>query len=370
MPLRILYENTLARNPAGTGVFVRGLLNGLRLLPDVEIVTADAGIRSTADLNVGQRSFTGRLRNALGHFRYYLDALPRQARSVDCDVILCPTSLGPLRGRVPSVVTLYDLAPMVVPETLDWISRKYVRTMFAIGVAKARCICTISQAVGREILKHYQKLTPERVFVAYPGPNPDLLQADPQPAREIEGAFVLMVGTLEPRKNHITALRALADHVRRQPTSELRLVLAGSLGWRYGPILQAIDELGLTPRVIRLGAIDVSVLKWLYLQAQALLFPSLYEGFGIPVLEAFSLGCPVIAARIPPVTELAGSGAALLLDPTDIQAWAAAIDAVAAGGLDGSLRSAGLARSSRFTWEACAREVLAAAREAASARSR
>jgi glycosyltransferase involved in cell wall biosynthesis len=264
------------------------------------------------------------------------------------------------------VVTLYDMAPIVVPETLDRMSRSYVRMMFAVGVATARCVCTISHAVSREILTHYPSLTAERVFVAYPGPNPELLQAEPRPPSDVDGGFLLMVGTLEPRKNHITVLRALVDHVRRRPSSPLRLILAGPLGWRYTPILLAIDELGLTSRVIRLGAIDVGILKWLYLHAQALVFPSLYEGFGIPVLEAFSLECPVVAARIPSVIELAGGDAALLLDPTDVQAWASAMDEIADGRVDGSRRAAGLARSREFTWEGCARGVLAAVHGAVS----
>jgi glycosyltransferase involved in cell wall biosynthesis len=235
--------------------------------------------------------------------------------------------------------------------------------MFARGVRRAASVCTISQAVATELVARY-RLAPDRVHVAYPGPDSELLHAVPQPAITAGRRFVLMVGTLEPRKNHLTVLHALADHVRRRPDSPLTLVLAGSPGWHYRPVLEAIDALELTGRVERLGAVDAPRLKWLYQEAQALLFPSLYEGFGLPVLEAFALKCPVLAADIPAVRELAGPAAALLLPPTDLQAWAAALDRVADRGRDEARLTAAAERAGRFTWEACARGALAAARQA------
>jgi glycosyltransferase involved in cell wall biosynthesis len=366
--LRILYENALAHNPAGTGVFVRGLLAGLRKLPEVEIITSEREAHASGDLDVARKSLARRARNAVAHAQYYAQALPRAARESDCDVILCPTTLGPLRGSKPSVVTVHDLSPIIVPETLDGMSRLYLRAMLAVGVASARCIATVSHAVEREVATHYRRMPPERIFVTYGGPNPAILDSLPIAPPGIEAPYLLMVGTVEPRKNHLTVLRALAEHVRSHPESAMRLVLAGSLGWRYAPLLRAIDELGMGSRVRRLGAVPPGTLKWLYGHAHSLLFPSLYEGFGIPVLEAFNLQCPVVAARIPPVVELAGTDAALLLEPTDVGAWRAAIDAIAADRLDPGLRAAGMARAKAFSWENCARAMLAAARAAAASR--
>jgi len=166
------------------------------------------------------------------------------------------------------------------------------------------------------------------------------------------------VGTLEPRKNHLTVIRALAGHVARRPASTLRLVLAGSAGWLYEPVLQAITRLGLGSRVSRLGNVDPGVLKWLYQHAAALLFPSLYEGFGLPVLEAFALGCPVVAARIGSVAEIADSDSALLLEPTDVAAWGAALDKIDAGALPKTMVDAGRRRAENFTWAGCADSVV------------
>jgi glycosyltransferase involved in cell wall biosynthesis len=142
--------------------------------------------------------------------------------------------------------------------------------------------------------------------------------------------------------------------------------MAGSAGWRYQPIISAIDELGLRSRVSLLGKIELGVLKWLYQHAQALLFPSLYEGFGLPVLEAFCLMCPVIASAIPSVVEVTGDKAAILLGPTDVNAWAAAIDSVEARDLPATMVAAGEERASLFTWPNCGesvRALLAAALE-------
>lgn len=360
--LRLLYENSLSSNPAGTGVFVRGLLAGLRRLDGVDVVCAVPEGRAVVALDVGRKSLGRRARNGFDHLRYYLYGLPRRARAAGCQAILCPTALGPMRGSTPTVITLFDLSPVAFPETLDWLSRHYLRTMIAMGVRHAAAVCTISEVVARELLGHYRNLRPERLHVAYPAADPALLEAQSRPAFEKGPPFVLMVGTLEPRKNHITVLRALAEHRRRHPSSPLELVLAGSAGWRYRPALQTIEDLGLTPWVRRLGIVEPATLKWLYQHAAALLFPSLYEGFGLPVLEAFHLRCPVVGADIPSVRELAGPATALLLSPTDVSAWANALDTVASR--DASRLALAWERAQHFTWEACARSAVVAVEQA------
>ena len=353
--MRILYDDSLAHNPAGTGTFVRGLRTGLQARTDIELVTSRSSLDGASHLDIAGKRLGGRLGRAGAHLRHYLVELPGQARAQRCDAIFCPTSLGPLRGRIPSFITLFDLSPLTHSATMDRVSGQYIRAMLGAGLKRSAGVCTISHAVADEIGARYPRLR-ERVAVDYPGPNPDLL--------DVVAPFLLMVGTLEPRKNHLTAVRALADHLQRRPASPLRLVLAGSTGWLYQPFLDAVGELGLESRVVRLGRVEPGALKWLYQHAAALLFPSLYEGFGLPVLEAFTLGCPVVAARIGSVVEIADAESAILLEPTDVPAWAATLDRIEAGGLPPGMVEAGRRRAQRFTWAGCADAVVGLVRSA------
>jgi glycosyltransferase involved in cell wall biosynthesis len=355
--MRVLYDDSLALNPAGTGAFVRGLRQGLQRRPEVEIVTARSRLNGSADLDVSDRGVWQRIGRAGRHVRHYLQELPADAQRQRCDAIFCPTSLGPLRGRVPSFITLFDLTPLRWSSTMDAMSRRYLRIMLNAGIKRSAGVCTISESVADEIRQHFPDLR-GAVAVAYPGPNPELVDAVAVPVSIPPAPFVLMVGTLEPRKNHLTMLRALAEHRNRHPVSELRLVLAGAAGWLYEPVLAAIGELGLESRVSRLGRIEPGELRWLYENAAALAFPSIYEGFGLPVLEAFVLGCPVIAARIPSVLEIAGSDGAMLLEPGDVPAWAAALDGAAAGQFARSMVERARHRAERFTWAGCAESVV------------
>src|SRR5438105_7648926 len=355
--MRILYDDSLARNPAGTGTFVRGLRGGLQARTDIELVTVRASLNGASDLDVPRKRLGGRLGRAGAHLRHYLVDLPGQARAQGCDAIFCPTSLGPLRGRIPSFITLFDLTPWRWSTTMDAMSRRYFRFMLDAGLKRSAGVCTISESVAGEIRERFPRRR-GAVVVAHPGPNPELVDAAPVPAPIPDAPFLLMVGTLEPRKNHLTVLRALADHLRRHPDSELRVVLAGAAGWLYEPVLAAITELGLDSRVSRLGRVEPGTLKWLYQRAAALAFPSIYEGFGLPVLEAFTFGCPVLAARIPSVLEIAGPDSAMLLDPGDVPAWAAAVDVVEGGRLPSPMVEAARIRAQGFTWAGCAESVV------------
>jgi len=355
-PIKILYDSTLADNPAGTGVFVRALLASLRRISGLEVVTSTMKGHSLKDIDVRGRTAGSRVRNAVDHFSYFIRELPREARGRRSDAVFCPTSLGPLRGSIPTAITVYDLAPLLFPNSLDPVSGIYLRAMLRISVGRAHGVCALSSSTARDVEKQFGNRASNRIFVVHCAANPELLSARPQ-AAPIDQPFLLMVGTLEPRKNHVTAIRALADHLRRNPTSELLLVMAGSPGWRYKPLLKTIDELGLGSKVIRLGKVDVGVLKWLYQHARGLLFPSLYEGFGIPVLEALHLGCPVVASNIEPVIEIVGSEIGTLLPPTQVEAWGEAIDSIAARRTNRSALERGARKAAEFTWDRSAQAV-------------
>jgi glycosyltransferase involved in cell wall biosynthesis len=359
--LRVLYDATLAGNPAGTGTYTRGLLEALRQRSDLKLSISSLAASSVETLDTARKGRGARAGNSLRHLAYYANTLPRRARQTRADVIFCPSALVPLRGRTPLVMTVYDLTVRRYPQTLDPLSRMYAGFMLATGLRRSRMVCTISQAIGDEIKASRPGA---RVQVAYPGPNPELRAASAEPLPDLKPPFLLMVGTLEPRKNHITVLRAFSGYRERHPDTKLSLVLAGSPGWRYAEVLAAIDDLGLSPHVIRLGSKSPGGLKWLYRNARALLFPSLYEGFGLPVLEAFLLNCPVVAARIPPVIEIAQTNTAELLEPLEVDAWMRAIEELDSSSSDPARLAAAAERGREFTWERCAESVAMALRSA------
>ena len=221
---RILYDASLASNPAGTGSFVRGLLAGLdHHQPAVEVIASsfESGSRT---LDSRHKNPVLRLRNSVRHLAYYLQTLPQRAEQLDCDLIFCPSSLVPLRNRRPFVMTVFDLTPLRFGSTQEWLSKQYLAAMLRTGIHRARIICTISQAIGDEILARFPGIEASRMRVTYPGPNPELLAADATPVPIPNRPFVLMVGTVEPRKNHLTVLRALGDDV---PVN-LKVVVEGS----------------------------------------------------------------------------------------------------------------------------------------------
>lgn len=356
--LRVLYDTTLTANPAGSGTFARGVLAGLQAQERVEVLTTALAAPAIAILDARRKATAGRLRQALRHLIYYSMVLPRQAAAVKADVVFCPGSLVPLRGRVPLTMTIFDLTVLRYPETQDALSRRYAELMLARGARRARTLCTISQAVADELRRIYP--TRGRIFVAYPGPNPELVHARPEPVPLRAPRFLLMVGTLEPRKNHVTALRALAAFRDAHPERDLRLVLAGSAGWRYDSLLTLIRQLGLSDQVVRLGAVTAGQLRWLYQHADGLLFPSLYEGFGLPILEAFLFGCPVAAADIPTVREIAQGDTTLLIPRTSVEGWREAIETLSGSAFDPAMRDRARQRAAFFTWDRCTDAVTAA----------
>jgi glycosyltransferase involved in cell wall biosynthesis len=368
MPARIvkvLYDDSLAANPAGTGTVARSLLPALQKTPGVEVVVSRMESTSLASVDVARKRVGRRVLRAFGHLRYFALDLEARAQRSGCDVIYSPSGLGPLRGRIPAVITVHDLTTERFPETVDRLSRIYLREMLRLQLRRSAAICTDTHAIANELVKRFPSLDPRRVHVIPIAPDPTLMSATAAPVDAAGGPFFLMVGTIEPRKNHITAIRAFAHYLRQRPGAPDLLVVAGSPGWLYQPVLDEIARLGLEARVRRVGRVDAGRLQWLYRHARALLFPSLYEGFGIPVLEAFALGCPVIAAAIPSVIEVAGDATATLLDPLDVEAWAMAIQVAASASRDEGKLAAALVRARAFSWEASAQALREALLEVA-----
>jgi glycosyltransferase involved in cell wall biosynthesis len=282
---------------------------------------------------------SGRATAALRDALWYPLALPRSASSAD--VLHCPTFRGPLRSSVPLVVTVLDLSVLRHPELFNRWTRTYSRLTVPRVVAAARRLIAISEFTKRELVE-LLGVDPGGLQVIGVPPRPGL---GPEGERA-DGEYVLAVGTLEPRKN----LPRLVEAARR---SNVELRVVGARGW--GGV-----ELG-GNGVRWLGEVSDAELARLYRGALCVAYPSLYEGFGIPVLEAMACGAPVVTTRGTAMEEVA-DGAAVLVDTRDPAEIAAGIELATAE--RDRLVVRGLERARDFRWDAVAAATVGVYREA------
>jgi glycosyltransferase involved in cell wall biosynthesis len=276
--------------------------------------------------------------------------------------------LGPYFTSAPYVVTFHDMTLELLPECHTWRKRLLTRALSPEIARGARLIITPSQSAKRDLSRLFG--IPEEKIRAIPH-APDG-QFHPRRDREslariekrygIRTPYLLYVGTLEPRKNLMRAMAAFSRVSSRYPDHSF--YLAGELGWRSKELLRALDAIPNRHRIVRLGYVAEEDLAALYSNAELFVYPSLYEGFGFPVIEAMACGAPVVTSNTSSLAEIA-DGAALLVDPHDTAAIADAMDrAMGDEGERERLRLAGLARARSFSWERSTRETLQVYEEA------
>ena len=287
--------------------------------------------------------------------------LPVALRRVSADLVHCPAYAAPFVDGWQSVVTFHDLSFLVLPEAFNRSNRLYLSAFSRFAAARAARFIAVSEATRRDMVG-YLGIVQERIDVVYNGVDCRFQPCDSQAAvrgfRESKGLpeqFILFLGTLEPRKNVPLLLKAYA--VARQRGVTAPLVLAGGGGWGDLRLRALIDDLDLTASVRLPGfvAMDEQVL-W-YNAATLFAYPSLYEGFGLPVLEAMACGTPVVTSNQSSLPEVVGT-AGYTVDPHDSDALA---DALVATMRDEAARAdlsaRGLVQARRFTWERTARET-------------
>jgi glycosyltransferase involved in cell wall biosynthesis len=321
----------LALTRAGTARYVVNLLAELQKLDDLEVrpFRFDGG---------------SRLAKLARDTVWYPALLPLSASRAGVDVLHCPSIRAPLRSRVPVVVTVHDVAPLRHPESFNPWMRRYTSATLPRIVRSAAAVITVSAFQERE-LRSFVDLPQGRVHVVHQGVGAPFTGDGPA----ADGEYVLAVATVEPRKNLPTLIEAFR---RSELGCELRI--AGDAGW--GDV-----ELG-GERVRRLGRVSDEELAALYRGARCLVYPSAYEGFGLPVLEAMAAGTAVVCPSGAPYDEFA-EGVAVTCDPADAGSIAAALrDAVERRGELGRL---GRERAAAFTWERTARSTVDVYRRAA-----
>jgi glycosyltransferase involved in cell wall biosynthesis len=363
--MRIAVEAEMSwRNRAGTGHYARSLFGAMeRIAPEHVYLYLRAGRGEPGALGAGSKGRLRRLVNGLMRMAWIQFSLPAQIRRGQADVFHAPAMVGPRWQPCPAIFSLLDLAVIKYPETFDPLWRAYVLFSLRWALPRARGVIAISESTRQDAI-HHLGLLPDRVRVVYCGPDPafraiddgDLLEAARRRLRLPE-RFILSVGTLEPRKNVPGLLEAFR---RLKDEGDLihKLVIVGDRGWLYDEVFRRIGQLQLEQDTILTGYLAREDLALAYNLADLLVYPSLYEGFGLPPLEAMACGCAVVTSDRSSLPEVVGD-AALQVDPEDVSALARAMAALLCQpDRRAELVARGFRQARRFSWERAARETL------------
>ena len=292
--------------------------------------------------------------------------LPFLCKRIGLDVYLHTGSIWPLllfRLAKRQVVFIHDVIPLLFPEYHLKHTYYYYRLSRTLNVRHYDRIIVNSETTKKDLMAHF-RVPEERIFTSLLGKDERFMKSE-DPARNngirdkygLPESYILFVGTLEPRKN-IT--RLLSAYARSKARVGLKLVIAGKTGWLYEEVFETVARLNLRERVIFTGFVDDDDLPSIYSMARVFVFPSLYEGFGLPVLEAMACGVPVITSDVSSMVEVAGE-AAVLVDPLNVESLAENIDEVALNDATyDRLCRASASQAEKFTWEKTARHTLAA----------
>ena len=296
--------------------------------------------------------------------RWWSAGLPRYAARRGLRLFHGTNYEVPLWGGATRVLTVHDLSLLSHPETHERRRVWRARQRLPLMARAADAVITPTEAVRREVCSRL-RVVPSKVFAVHEAARECFRPMDKREAAEVlrelgigDSEFLLAVGTIEPRKNLAALVRAFEEVLRERPASGLRLVVAGGRGWLSGPLFESIEKSPAQGRVVLAGYVSDEQLRALYSTCAAFVYPSLYEGFGLPPLEAMSCGAPVLAGDTPAVAEVSGNGARLF-DPRDASQLARTLLEL----LDDkparrALSAAGLRRAAHFSWQHTARATL------------
>jgi len=266
------------------------------------------------------------------------------------DVIFSPTHYVPRWVNGPKVMAIMDVSYLEFPQMFRRGDLHQLVNWTAYSARVARAIFTISEFSKRAIIKAYN-VPEKRVIVTYPG----LTMPNVQAQTNLYGNYILSVGTIQPRKNFTRLIEAFSKILPKYP--DLTLVIVGKKGWLYEEILASPKKFGIQDKVKFLDFVADNELSGLYRNSKVFALPSLYEGFGLPVLEAMSYGCPVVVSNTSSLPEIAGE-AGIYVDPEDVESIARGlVDALEGKSAEARARAA-KAQIAKFTWEKAAKQTL------------
>ena len=359
--LKVAWDNCFARNdPGGSGVYAACLLEQFSVRSDLSTTIFNGLSGALASKNSACRAC-----RTLGNMLWMHAGLPGILWKRGFDLLHAPAFLAPMASPCPVVITIHDITYRLYPEHFAGWWVHYMNVVMPKASKSAAGIICGSEHSKRDIMKAYG-VCGKKVHVIPYGVNHERFQPgtplDQEWARSlgIRDGYLLHVGLFLHRKNIPFLLRVIA-HLRQKGKSNIQLVLAGLEFEKVGgaaEIHQTIRDLALQNNVLIIGYVPDRHMPGLYSQAKLLLMPSLYEGFGFPVLESMASGTPVVASNTSSLPEIAGD-AAILTSPTDEDALAEAIEIILAKPkIATELRAKGLARAQQFNWERTAAETI------------
>lgn len=290
--------------------------------------------------------------------------LEKICRQEKLDILHDTGQIGPYfsKSKTKRVLTIFDLSAFYYPEAFTKVTASYSKFLPLVA-GNVDKIMTISQNSKKDIIK-FLKIPPNKVAVTYLGteshfePIKDrIVLKQIRKKLDLPSSFILFVGTIEPRKNIPFLIRGFAK-VRKKLNHDLKLVIAGKMGWEKKSIFDLPKQLSIEKDVFFLGNIEIKDLPALYNSAMIFVYPSLYEGFGLPLLEAMACGCPVITSNTSSLPEIAGE-AAILINPNKERELIEAIrDVINNKRLKQTLIKKGFIQAKKFSWKHCAQETL------------
>ncbi|MBC2581568.1 glycosyltransferase family 1 protein [Clostridium sp. DJ247] len=260
-----------------------------------------------------------------------------------------------IKGK--TIVTIHDMVHKKFPETMTKANLKRLNNDLERSANRADLIITVSENSKKEIMQ-YLNIEASKIKIVPPGIDESLYSMEftyeninyVREKYNLPQQYFLYLGTLEPRKNIESIIEAFALY-KKKNKDNIKLVIAGGKGWGYESIFNKVEKHSLTKEIIFTGYVDEKHKAYLYKMAKAFLFPSLYEGFGMPVLEAMALGVPVITSNTSSITEVCGN-AAILVEPKDIEAIVSGMELLSYNeDFSDKLISEGLEQSKKFTWK-------------------
>lgn len=377
MPLRIVIDTRHLRD-FGIGTYIRNLLSALCrldadnryiLVAHPEDLAELSGLGPNFELAPYERRDTDPLDQL---------AFPWYLRHFSADLFHIPLNVVSIAMPSPYVVTVHDMSSLLFDQQRT-LRKNFRRYQFRRGLLRAERVIAVSHAT-REDIEELFRVPSERISVVYNAPDPAFLQDSPTPEEvqrvleryQVDYPFLLYAGTIRPQKNIprlIEAFAVVRGRLEDHPVyRDLRLIIIGDEISRYPGVRRAVIQTRVEAVVRFLGFVPLETLKVFYKTASAFVFPSLYEGFGLPPLEAMACGTPVVTSNVSSLPEVAGD-AAVLVNPENVFDIAAGIrEVLTNASLRAELIERGRRRARQFSWERTACQVLEIYREVAAGR--